>query len=137
MLSKYITALHQIPNNSTPNNSKSMEIITKGLTSRLFKKHWFLRKKGIKQFFFFSDTELLFKCEKDFYREQILPIKDKELDWIWILMLLAINLTILFNLYICLMEVILRLFHGIQFQVKSLSFVLKRSDKKSKEILKC
>jgi hypothetical protein len=48
------------------------------------------------------------------------------------LLLLAIGLTILFNLYICPTEVILRLFHGIQFQVKSLIFGLKRNDKKAK-----
>jgi hypothetical protein len=48
------------------------------------------------------------------------------------MVLLAIGLTILFNLYICPTEVILRLFHGIQFQVKSLTFGLKRSDKKAK-----
>jgi hypothetical protein len=48
------------------------------------------------------------------------------------MVLLAISLTILFNLYICPTEVILRLLHGIQFQVKSLTFGLKRSDKKAK-----
>jgi hypothetical protein len=45
---------------------------------------------------------------------------------------LAIGLTILFNLYICPTEVILRLLHSIQFQVKSLTFGLRRSDKKAK-----
>jgi hypothetical protein len=48
------------------------------------------------------------------------------------MVLLATGLTILFNLYICPTEVILRLLHGIQFQVKSLTFGLKRSDKKAK-----
>jgi hypothetical protein len=38
----------------------------------------------------------------------------------------------LFNLCICPTEVILRLLHGIQFQVKSLTFGLKRGDKKAK-----
>jgi hypothetical protein len=47
------------------------------------------------------------------------------------MVLLAVGL-ILFNLYICPTEVILRLLHGIQFQVKSLTFGLKRSDKKAK-----
>jgi hypothetical protein len=78
----------------------------------------------------------LFKCEGGFYSAgQILAIKDKELDCIWILMvLLAIGLTIMFNLYICPMEVILRVLHGIQFQVKSLTFGLKKSDKKAKNL---
>jgi hypothetical protein len=52
------------------------------------------------------------------------------------MVLLEIGLTILFNLYICLTEVILRLLHGIQFQIKSLTFGLKRSDKKQR-VLKC
>jgi hypothetical protein len=91
-------------------------------------------EEGNKTINYFSDAETLFKCEGGFYSSgQTLALKDKELDWIWILMvLLAIGLTILFNLYICPTEVILRLFHGIQFQVKSLTFGLKRSDKKVK-----
>jgi hypothetical protein len=48
------------------------------------------------------------------------------------MVLLAIGLTILFNLYINPMEIILRLFRGIQFHVKSLTFGLKRRDKKAK-----
>jgi hypothetical protein len=48
------------------------------------------------------------------------------------MVLLAIGLAILFNLYIYLTEVILRLLHGIQFQVKSLTFGLKRNNKKAK-----
>jgi hypothetical protein len=91
-------------------------------------------EEGNKTVHHFSDTETLFKCEGGFYSGgQTLAIKDKELDWIWILMvLLAVGLTILFNLYICPMEVILRLLHGIQFQIKNLTFGLKRSDKKAK-----
>jgi hypothetical protein len=83
---------------------------------------------------YFSDSETLFKCEGGFYSAgQILALKNTELDWIWVLMvLLAISLTILFNLYICPTEVILRLLHDIQFQVKNLTFGLKRSDKKAK-----
>jgi hypothetical protein len=91
-------------------------------------------EEGNKTIHYFSDSETLFKCEGSFYSAgQILALKDIELDWIWILMmLLAIGLTILFNLYICPTEVILRLLHGIQFQVKSLTFGLRRSDKKAK-----
>jgi hypothetical protein len=48
------------------------------------------------------------------------------------MVLLAVGLTTLFNLYICPTEVILRLLHGLQFQVKSLIFGLKRIDKKVK-----
>jgi hypothetical protein len=48
------------------------------------------------------------------------------------MVLLAVGLTILFNLYICLTKITLKLLHGIQFQVKSLTFGLKRSDKKAK-----
>jgi hypothetical protein len=81
-------------------------------------------EEGNKKIHFCTNIKSLFKCEGGFYNtREILAIKDKELDWIWILMvLLAICLTILFNLYICPMEVILRLLHGIQFQVKSLIF---------------
>jgi hypothetical protein len=46
--------------------------------------------------------------------------------------LLAIGLTILLNLYICPTKIILKLLHNIQFQVKSLTFGLKRSNKKAK-----
>jgi hypothetical protein len=89
---------------------------------------------GYKTIHYFSDLESLFKCEGGFYSAgQIVVLKDTQLDWIWVLMvLLAIGLTILFNLYICPTEVILRLLHGIQFQVKSLTFGLKRIDKKAK-----
>jgi hypothetical protein len=52
------------------------------------------------------------------------------------MVLLAVGLTILFNLYICPTEVILRLLHGIQFQVKSLTFGVKEAIKKQK-VLKC
>jgi hypothetical protein len=48
------------------------------------------------------------------------------------MVLLAIGRTILFNLYICPTEVILRSLNEIQFQVKSLTFGLKESDKKTK-----
>jgi hypothetical protein len=91
-------------------------------------------EEGNKTIHYFSDSETLFKCEGGFYNVcQILVLKDTELEWMWILMiLLAIGLTILFNLYICSTVVILRLLHGIQFQVKSLTFGLKRSDKKAK-----
>jgi hypothetical protein len=45
---------------------------------------------------FFMNTELLFKCERGFYNAgQILAIKNKKLDWIWILMVpLTIGLMI-------------------------------------------
>jgi hypothetical protein len=82
---------------------------------------------------FFTDEESLFKCEGGFYSAgQILKLKDQELDWIWILMvLLDFGTTILFNIYICPTEVILRLLHNIQFQVSFLSLGLKRSNKKA------
>jgi hypothetical protein len=56
-------------------------------------------EEGNKRIHYFSDSETLFKCEGDFYNAgQILTLKDTELDWIWILMvLLAIGLTILFS----------------------------------------
>jgi hypothetical protein len=76
-------------------------------------------EKGNKTIHYFSNSEALFKCEGGFYSAgQILALKDIEL-----------GLTILFKLYICPTEVILRLFRGIQFQVKSLTFGLKRSEK--------
>jgi hypothetical protein len=63
----------------------------------------------------------LFKCEGGFYSAPPnLAVKD----------LLAIGLMILLNLYPT--EVILRLLHGIQFQMKNLIFGLKRNDKKTK-----
>jgi hypothetical protein len=40
-------------------------------------------KEGNKTIHYFSDTEILFKCEGGFYSAgQILALKDTELDWI-------------------------------------------------------
>jgi formylmethanofuran dehydrogenase subunit B len=50
------------------------------------------------------------------------------------MVLLAFGMTILFNIYICPTEVILRLLHNIQFQVSFLSLGLKRSNKKAKHM---
>jgi hypothetical protein len=68
-----------------------------------------------------SFTDSLLKCEGGFYSAgQIIAIKDKELDWIWTLIVfLALGLTTLFNIYIYPTKVILRLLHENQFQVKS------------------
>jgi hypothetical protein len=63
---------------------------------------------------FFINTDSLFKCEEGFYSVgQILDTKDKELDWIWILIiLLTLGLTMLFNIYVCPTKVIFRFFYG-------------------------
>jgi hypothetical protein len=135
-------------NTSTPNNSDDTNNLSKKLLSLktlvlplilissilALQEVLTFEEEGNKTIHYFSDTESLFKCKGGFYSAgQILALKDTQLDWIWVLMvLLAIGLTILFNLYICPTEVILRLLHGIQFQVKSLTFGLKRSDKKAK-----
>jgi hypothetical protein len=133
---------------STPNNSNNTDNLSRKLMSLknlvlplilislilALQEALMFEEEGNKTIHYFSDTESFFKCEGGFYSaDQILALKDTQLDWIWVLMvLLAIGLTILFNLYICPTEVILRLLHGIQFQVKSLTFGLKRSDKKVK-----
>jgi hypothetical protein len=58
----------------------------------------FHRKKN-KTIHFFTDTDSSFKCEEGFYSAgQILATKYKELDWIWIMVLLALGLTMLFNI---------------------------------------
>jgi hypothetical protein len=51
---------------------------------------------------FFTDSKTLFKCESGFYNvNQLMAIKDNQLDWIWVLMVLLIfGITILFNMYI-------------------------------------
>jgi hypothetical protein len=138
----------QNSNSSTPNNSINTENLSKKLillktlvlpliliSSMLaLQEALTFEEEGNKMIHYFWDSEALFKCEGGFYSGgQILALKDTELDWIRALMvLLAIGRTILFNLCIYPTEVILRLLHGIQFQVKSLTFSLKRSDKKAK-----
>jgi hypothetical protein len=134
-------------NTPTPNNSNDANNLSKKLlslktlvlpliliSSILDLQEALTFEEANKTIHYFSDSESLFKCEGGFYSAgQILALKDTQLDWIWVLMvLLAIGLTILFNLYICSTEVILRLLHGIQFQIKSLTFGVKRSDKKEK-----
>jgi hypothetical protein len=48
-------------------------------------------EEGNKTIHYFSDTETLSECEGGFYNaEQILTLKDKKLDWIWILMVLLV-----------------------------------------------
>jgi hypothetical protein len=55
------------------------------------------------------------ECKRRFYSaKQILATKDKELNQIWLLMvLLALGLTTFFNTYICPTEVTVKFFHGI------------------------
>jgi hypothetical protein len=132
----FSSKLEQNSNNSTSDNPNSTENLIRKLMSLktiilplilmgsilALQEVLTFEEEDNKTIHYFSDSGALFKCEGNFYSAgQILALKDTELDWIWILMvLLAIGLTILFNLYICPTEVILRLLYGIQFQVKSL-----------------
>jgi H+/gluconate symporter-like permease len=102
-------------NSSTPDNSNNSENLTKKLMSvktvivsiilmslvLALQEALTFEEEGNKMIHYFSDSEALFKCEGGFYSGgQILALKDIELDWIWVMMiLLVIGLTISFNLY--------------------------------------
>jgi hypothetical protein len=80
----------------------------------------------------FLDSEIVYKCEGDFYSaSQILANKDNNINYIWGLMvLLALKLTLIFNIYIFPTETILRMLHHINFRLEDFSLWIK---KKSQE----
>jgi hypothetical protein len=81
---------------------------------------------------FFLDSSIVYKCEGGFYSaSQILAEKNNNMDYIWGLMvLLALGLTMIFNIYIFPMEAILRMLHHIDFKLGDLTVWVK---KKSQE----
>jgi hypothetical protein len=80
----------------------------------------------------FLDSKIVYKCEGRFYiAAQILADKDNSMDYIWGLMvLLALGLTMIFNIYIFPTKTILRMLHHIEFRLGDLSVWIK---KKSQE----
>jgi hypothetical protein len=65
----------------------------------------------------FLDSSIVYKCEGGFYcASQILANKDNNMDYIWgFMVLLALGLTMIFNIYIFPTETILRMIHHIDF----------------------
>jgi hypothetical protein len=65
---------------------------------------------------FFLDIALIYKCKGDFYNAvPITRIENNNIKLLWLIMIvLIIGLTMLFNSYFILTELILRILHGIK-----------------------
>jgi hypothetical protein len=76
----------------------------------------------------FLNSSINYKCEGGFYNtSQILADKDNNMDYIWGLMiLLALGLTMIFNIYIFPTEAILRMLHHIDFKLGDFTVWVKK-----------
>jgi hypothetical protein len=80
----------------------------------------------------FLDTALLYKCKGDFYNAvPITRIEDNNIKLLWLTMIvLIIGLTMLFNSYIILTELILRILHGIKTDIGGILLWIRKEPKK-------
>jgi predicted Abi (CAAX) family protease len=80
----------------------------------------------------FLDSSIVYKCEGGFYSaSQILADKDNNMDYIWgLIVLLALGLTIVFNIYMFPTEAILRMFHHIDFKLGDFTVWIKKKSQK-------
>jgi hypothetical protein len=81
---------------------------------------------------FFLDTALIYKCKGDFYNAvPITRIEDNNIKLLWLSMIvLTIGLTMLFNSYIILTELILRILNGIKTDIEIILSCIRKEPKR-------